>query len=105
MRELTVKEFAQELEGKLVNVESLDVYGVSVRATRATIEYDEDAAVHMLTFVYGDQLNGGMSVSYEVDNCIERILYDEEDGSYQIQFNEYMSWLCIDIVRKITIVK
>lgn len=101
MREVTVKEMVERIGNEVVNVESLDVYGVSVSMRKASIEYDDDAAVKLLTFAYGDRINGGMSVSYEVDGCIERVTYDEENDSYIVEFNEYMTDICINVVREI----
>lgn len=101
MKEITVKEMMERIGNEVVDVESLDVYGVSVNMRKASIEYDDDAAVKLLTFAYGDRINGGMSVSYEVDGCIERVTYDEEDDCYIVEFNEYMTDIHITPIREI----
>lgn len=101
MKEITARELFEKIGNEVVDVESLDVYGVSVNMYKASISYDDDAAVKLLTFAYGDRINGGMSVSYEVDECIKRITYDEEDDSYIVEFNEYMTDICINVVHEI----
>ncbi len=105
MKEITVKEMIERIGNEVVDVESIDVYGVSVNMRKASIIYDEDATVKLLTFAYGDRINGGMSVSYEVDGCIERVTYDEEDDSYTVEFNEYMTDIIISTVNKIRRIK
>ena len=104
MREITVKEMVERIGNEVVDVESIDVYGVSVSMHKVRIDYDDNAEVKLLTFVYGDN-NGDMSISYEVDGCIECVTYDEEDDSYTIEFNEYMTDIIISTVNKIRRIK
>lgn len=98
MKEITVKEFAQEFQGKTVDVESVDVCGVSVSMSKASIDYD-DGLVERLIFGYGDAINGGISVSYNVKDCIDSITYDESDSSYTIKFK---TWMLPDILLSTT---
>ena len=105
MKEITVKEMVEKIGNEVVNVESFDVYGVSVNMHKVNIEYDDTSVVKLLTFAYGDRINGGMSISYDVDGCIERGTYDEEDDSYTVEFNEYMTDIIISTVNKIRRIK
>jgi hypothetical protein len=105
MREITVKEMVERIGNEVVDVESIDVYGVSVNMSKASIVYDDEAIVKLLTFAHGDSINGGMSVSYEVDGCIECVTYDEEDDSFTVEFNEYMADLIVTTTRKIRRIK
>ena len=104
MKEITVKEMVERIGNEVVNVESIDVYGVSVCMHKVRIDYDDNAVVKLLTFVYGDN-NGDMSVSYEVNGCIERVTYDEEDDSFTVEFNEYMTDIIISTGIKIRRIK
>lgn len=89
MKEITARELFEELQGELIEVESVDVYGVSVHMTKAGVDYDE--GLNMLTFGTGDCEHGISSVSYDVDDCIDSISYDEDNESYTIEFNYYMA--------------
>ncbi len=104
MKEITVKEMVKRIGNELVNVESIDIYGISVNMHKACISYD-DTGVEMLTFAYGDQINGGMSISYDVEGCIDSVTYDEDNNSYTIQFSEYMADISISIAQKLRLIK
>ena len=94
MKEITVKEFVEELKGVTVEVESIDTYGVSVSFSKARIEYDED--MNELAFVSGkhDTQWGIGSVCYKIDECIDCISVDD-NGTYTIEFSQYMSDITI----------
>lgn len=87
MKEITVKEFVQALEGKVIELESVDVYGVSVHMTKAGVDYDEE--LDILTFGTGDYKHGISSIAYGGDD-IDCIDYDESDNTYTIQFSQLM---------------
>lgn len=83
MNEVTVNEMVTVLEGVLVNVESVDGYGVSVNMTKARLTYDEDFGE--ITFISGNHnYDGIVSVSYNVTDCIEVITLDEDNGTYTL---------------------
>lgn len=87
--EATVQELVKAFEGMTVNVESSDDYGVSVNMTKAKISYDED--FDELTFTSGNHnYDGVASISYNVRDCIECITLDEDNGTYTIEFSQYM---------------
>lgn len=87
--EVTVREFVKAFEEMTVNVESIDGYGVSVNMTKARISYDGD--FDELTFTSGNHnYEGVASISYNVEDCIECITIDEEDGAYTIEFSQYI---------------
>lgn len=90
MREVTVKEFVKAFEGMTVNVESIDGYGVSVNITKARIDYDGD--FNEITFTSGNHnYDCVASVSYNVADCIKSIMFDEDNGTYTIEFSQYMA--------------
>lgn len=68
---------------------------------KENIEYDDMAVVELLTFAYGDRINGGMSIAYDVVGGIERVTCDEKDDTYAIEFNEYMADIYITTTHKI----
>lgn len=88
MKEITSRELMEALSGKVVKIESVDVYGVSVSMSRATVSYDD--LCNRIIFTCGDS-----SVAYEMNECFESITYDESDGSYTIQFKQYMTDIII----------
>lgn len=94
MKEITSKELVAALNGKAVKIDNVDVYGVSVSMSKATVSYDE--LCDRIIFTCGDYNHGGVcSVGYEMDESFESITYDEEDGSYTIHFNQYMTDIII----------
>lgn len=90
MREATIQELVKNLQGKTVAVESADIYGVSINFSKARIEYDED--MNILTFVAGNYNtpDGIGSVGIRIDDIVESIRL-EDNGSYTIEFNQYMA--------------
>lgn len=90
MKEVTIKELVNDLQGKTVAVESADIYGVSINFSKARIEYDED--MNILTFVAGNYNtpDGIGDVGIRIDDIVESITL-EDDGSYTMQFNQYMA--------------
>lgn len=89
MKEVTVNEMVTALEGVLVSAESIDMYGVFVSFGRARLEYEEEN--NELSFVAGNYNNDGIgAVTYKVDDCIERITFDEDSEEYTIEFSQYM---------------
>lgn len=89
MTEVTVQEFVKAFEEMTVNVESIDGYGVSVNMTKARLTYDGD--FDELTFTSGNHnYEGVASVSYHVKDCIECITFDEDNGTYTIEFSQYI---------------
>lgn len=102
MKKITVNEMVTALEGVLVNLESVDGYGVSVNMTKARVTYDGD--FDEITFTSGNHNYDGIaSISYNVADCIEVITLDEDNGTYTIEFSQYMSDILISttkIIRK-----
>lgn len=90
MKEVTIKELVNDLQGKVIRVESADIYGVSINFSKARIEYDKD--MNILTFVAGNYNtpDGIGAVGIRIDDIVENITL-EDDGSYTIEFNQYMS--------------
>ena len=41
MKEVTIKELVKDLQGKVIRVESADIYGVNLNFSKARIEYNE----------------------------------------------------------------
>lgn len=104
MKEVTIQEFVKDLQGKKVNVESVDIYGVNVSFFMARVEYDEDT--NELSFVAGrhDSEWGFGGISYRVDDVVESITLND-DGSYQIEFNQYMADILIEIIHSLKAVE
>ena len=96
MREVTVKELLAAFEGKLVNIEAYEHYGISIDMDKASIEYHEDT--NEITFTAGNYNHDGISsVHINVDDCIESIEINEEDDEpvFVISFTGYMSDITI----------
>ena len=96
MKEVTIKEFVKDLQGKTIKAESVDIYGVSISFSVARIEYDEN--MNILTFVAGNYNtpDGIGGVGIRIDDVVEAIRL-EDDGSYTMQFNQYMADISIEI--------
>lgn len=94
MKEVTIKELVKDLQGKVIRVESADIYGVNLNFSKAHIEYDED--MNILTFVAGNYNtpDGIGGVGIRIDDVVEAIRI-EDDGSYSIEFNQYMADISI----------
>ena len=90
MKEVTIQELVRDLQGKVIRVESADIYGVNLSFSKAHIEYDED--INILTFVAGNYntTDGIGSVGIRIDDVVE-VIRLEDDGSYTIEFNQYMA--------------
>lgn len=90
MKEVTIKELVKDLQGKVIRVESADIYGVNLSFSKAHIEYDED--MNILTFVAGNYNtpDGIGGVGIRIDDIVDGIRL-EDDGSYTIEFNQYMA--------------
>lgn len=96
MKEVTVKELVEAFEGKLVNIESPEQYGISIDMDKARIEYDEE--YNELSFTAGNYNCGGIgTVSINVADSIERIEIDDEEDEpiFIISFTGYMSDITI----------
>ena len=96
MKEVTIKEFVKDLQGKTIKAESADIYGVSISFSEARIEYDEN--MNILTFVAGsyNTPDGIGGVGIRIDDVVDAIRI-EDDGSYTMQFNQYMADISIGI--------
>ena len=96
MREATIQELVKDLQGKTVKVESVDIYGVSMNFSKARIEYDED--MNILTFVAGNYNtpDGIGDIGIRIDDIVD-VIRLEDDGSYTIEFNQYMADINIEI--------
>lgn len=96
MKEVTIKELVNALQGKTVKVESADIYGVNLNFSKARIEYDEDG--NELSFVAGNYNtpDGIGGVGIRIDDVVDAIRL-EDDGSYTIEFNQYMADINIEI--------
>lgn len=90
MKEVTIKELVNALQGKTVKVESADIYGINLSFSKARIEYDEDG--NELSFVAGNYNtpDGIGGVGIRIDDVVDAIRL-EDDGSYTIEFNQYMA--------------
>lgn len=90
MKEVTIQELVKDLQGKTIAVESADIYGVNLSFSKARIEYDED--MNILAFVAGNYNtpDGIGGVGIRIDDVVEAIRL-EDDGSYTIEFNQYMA--------------
>lgn len=94
MKKITNKELVEALNNKVVEIDFLDVYGVSVSMSKAKVSYDE--VCDRIVFTCGDYNYGGVgSIGYEMKESFESVTYDEEDGSYTIQFKQYMAEIII----------
>lgn len=96
MKKVTIQELVKDLQGKTVKVESADIYGVNLNFLKARIEYDED--MNILTFVTGNYNtpDGIGGVGIRIDDVVDAIRL-EDDGSYTIEFNQYMADINIEI--------
>ena len=96
MREATIQELVKDLQGKTIKAESADIYGVSISFSEARIEYDEN--MNILTFVAGNYNtpDGIGGVGIRIDDVVDAIRI-EDDGSYTMQFNQYMADISIGI--------
>lgn len=90
MKEVTIQELVKDLQGKTIKVESADIYGINFSFSKARIEYDEDG--NELSIVAGNYNtpDGIGGVGIRIDDIVECIMV-EDDGSYTIQFNQYMA--------------
>ena len=90
MKEVTIQELVKDLQGKTIKVESADIYGINFSSSKARIEYDEDG--NELSIVAGNYNtpDGIGGVGIRIDDIVECIMV-EDDGSYTIQFNQYMA--------------
>ena len=86
----TISELVNALQGKTVEVESVDTYGMNINFSKVRIEYDE--AMNELSFVVGWYANqwGFGGISYRINDIVNAIRL-EDDGSYTIEFNQYMA--------------
>lgn len=92
MREVTARELMEAFEGKLVNIEAPEHYGISIDMDKATIDYHEDS--NELTFTAGNYNHGGIStISIDVEDSIASIQVDDDEDEpvFVISFNGYMS--------------
>lgn len=96
MKEVTIKELVNALQGKTVKVESADIYGINLSFSKARIEYDEDG--NELSFVAGNYNtpDGIGGVGIRIDDVVDAIRL-VDDGSYTIEFNQYMADINIEI--------
>ena len=84
-RNVTAKELAQRFEGKYVDIEPYDRYGMSVTMIRATIEYEEDGDGSELWFVGRDSEDRATgTICFDVDS-IESIETDD-NNSFVMEF-------------------
>lgn len=90
MKEVTIQELVKDLQGKVIKVESADIYGVNLNFSKARIEYDE--SMNELSFVAGNYNtpDGIGGVGIRIDDIVDSITL-EDDGSYTMQFNQYMA--------------
>jgi len=90
MKEVTIQELVKDLQGKVIKVESADIYGANLNFSKARIEYDEN--MNELSFVAGNYNtpDGIGGVGIRIDDIVDSIML-EDDGSYTMQFNQYMA--------------
>ncbi len=90
MKTVTIKELVNDLQGATIKVESVDTYGINFSFDKARIEYDAD--FNELSFVAGryDRPEGIGGCGININDVVDCITL-EDDGSYTIEFNQYMS--------------
>lgn len=90
MKKVTIQELVNDLQGKVIMVESADIYGVNLNFSKARIEYDEDG--NELSFVAGNHNtpDGISGVGIRINDVVDAIKL-EDDGSYSIVFNQFMA--------------
>jgi len=90
MKEITIQELVKDLQGEVIKVESADTYGINFNFSKARIGYDKD--MNELSFVAGryDRPEGIGGVGVRIDDVVDTIRL-EDDGSYTIEFNQYMA--------------
>lgn len=90
MKKVTIMELVKDLQGKVIKVESVDIYGINFNFSKARIEYDED--MNELSFVAGNYNTpdgiGGVGIC--INDVVESVTLNS-DGSYTIVFNQYMA--------------
>lgn len=87
-REVSMKELAQEFEGKYINVSSTDHYGIAIEMTRGTVEYEDDLKPELWIVSRDSENNVTGSVTFDEDT-IEAI--EESNGTYTISFTVGMA--------------
>ena len=97
MKTITIQELVKDLQGAVIEVESVDTYGINFSFQKARMEYN--ATLNELSFVAGryDRPEGIGTCGINVDDIVECITLGE-DGSYTIEFNQYMSDI---VIRKV----
>ena len=80
MRESNIKELANELEGKLLEIASLDSYAVSFEMSKAILTYDPD--YEELCFFIGDYNADGAATIRIDEEDIESVEFDEENDRF-----------------------
>lgn len=83
-REVSMKELAQEFEGKYINVSSVDHYGIAIEMTKGTVEYEDDLKPELWLVSRDSENNVTGSVTIDED-VIEAI--EESNGTYTISFS------------------
>lgn len=98
MREVTIKELVKDLQGKTVDIESADIYGINFSFEKARFDYNED--MNEISFCAGrrdiPEGIGGFGIC--VDDVVDCITL-EDDGSYTIEFSQYMADMYIKVVQ------
>ncbi len=87
-REVSMKELAQEFEGKYINVSSVDHYGIAIEMIKGTIEYEDELKPELWLVSRDGENNVTGSVTLDED-VIESI--EESNGTYTITFSIAMA--------------
>ena len=99
MKEITIQELVNALQGKTIRAESADIYGISISFSKARIEYDENMGILIFGAGNYNTPDGIGSVGILIDDIVEAITL-EDDGSYTIEFNQSMADINIEISDK-----
>jgi len=89
MKEITVKELEELTKGGLYNITSDDTWGMSVDMINAMVGHDEENGE--LVFFKP----GASEIRFNIDDAIECMQFDENDGEITIEFSLNISDMVI----------
>lgn len=86
-KELTIEEFVKATENGSYNIEHEDSWNIHIEMMKTSISYNKD-----FDEIVFNLIDGGASFSVDTELIIEII---EENGNFNIKFNDVMSDLSI----------
>ena len=87
-KEVTVQELVAAFKGKHVNISPTDHYGISINMNRATLEQeDNDSELYFVSRDDENKVTGSICFDEDAIESIEKY----EDGTYTVNFAEYMT--------------